>query len=215
MDSPMARGAEPYNKYWIEIPQKAIAMQHQRWQKKRWSKKQSRYLDIGCVVLICGWAKDNKHQHHCDQELNPKALRKKGHISKRNFKQNQTWAAVRFWLIVVVPSPARPRTFIQNNFYYDIFLYAVLRSMLLAPTGALIVTMCYYIYPATFSDFLSVDWCNSMNAIDDTRVECHMSNVQWKISNVNKVKPFVSAYLQNFSGHFCHYLSRSPGRPRA
>ena len=185
MDSPMARGAEPYNKYWIEIPQKAIAMQHQRWQKKRWSKKQSRYLDIGCVVLICGWAKDNKHQHHCDQELNPKALRKKGHISKRNFKQNQTWAAVRFWLIVVVPSPARPRTFIQNNFYYDIFLYAVLRSMLLAPTGALIVTMCYYIYirPLFQISSQSIDaivWMQLMT--QEWNVICQMSNEKYQMS---------------------------------
>ena len=96
----------------------------------------------------------------------PKPLGKKSHISKRNFKQNQTWAAVRFGLIVVVPSPARPRTFIQNNLYYDIFLYAVLRTMLLAPTGALIVTMCYYIYVRPLFQIFS----QSIDATDVTRV---------------------------------------------
>ena len=65
MDSPIARGAEPCGKYLMEMLKKFL-----------------RFLDTGLkkdldsVVPVSSGAKHNKHQHHCDEELNSKGLQK-------------------------------------------------------------------------------------------------------------------------------------------
>ena len=52
-------------------------------------------------------------------------------------------------------------------------------------------------------DVTIVTWTVSMQMrSQESNVECQMSNVKWKMLNVDKLKPFVGAYLRSFFGHF-------------
>ena len=96
--------------------------------------------------------------------------------------------------------------------------FSLTSSLLLAPTGALYVMVCFHTYQAIFSDFEHLcqciyNWCHKSRM---TNVKCQIVNVKCQISNneeekrlsnVDKVKPFVRAYLQSFSGHFYLLIS--------
>ena len=84
-------------------------------------------------------------------------------------------------------------------------------SHLLAPTGALLMMMCWYRYffhffiqPIDAIDItrVTLSRIDSINAIEVTIVKCRSLDVECRMSNVKKVNFFVGAYLWSSSGHF-------------
>ena len=82
--------------------------------KENWSLLETLWfwtdLNAVLVVLVGSGGKDNKHQHHGDEELHTKGLNRKNVQFILQGKLCWTWPEVRAALTVVVPSPSRPRT---------------------------------------------------------------------------------------------------------